>query len=219
MPLGVSPAGALQSVTRNVPRLRGRYVTVRRAPFNPANCADSPNTPTEDDKNVLSLVELEVNAPLLIDQPSARYGAGFTFYRGAFVVFGGNDALVNPLLYPTPPFWVALAHKQLVGPRVLAVANSTAARQRRPKRKVESGAAWRRRTIAIPDPAAPATTDGGGAAGGGFGQLWRPDAGRCDVCPRGGADGRAAGDRDRADLPCRFRYRFPRCRCPAGPVG
>jgi len=41
-------------------------------------------------------------------------------------VFGGNDGLVNPLLYPAPPYWVALAHKQLVGPRVLAVANSTA---------------------------------------------------------------------------------------------
>ena len=40
-------------------------------------------------------------------------------------VFGGNDGLVNPLLYPAPPYWVALAHKQLVGPRVLAVANST----------------------------------------------------------------------------------------------
>lgn len=41
-------------------------------------------------------------------------------------VFGGNDGLVNPLLYPTPPYWVALAHKQLVGQRVLAIANSSA---------------------------------------------------------------------------------------------
>jgi hypothetical protein len=41
-------------------------------------------------------------------------------------LFGSNDGLVNALLYPQPPYWVSLVHKQLVGPRVLAVANSTA---------------------------------------------------------------------------------------------
>jgi hypothetical protein len=35
-------------------------------------------------------------------------------------LFGSNDGLVNPLLYPQPPYWVSLVHKQLLGPRVLA---------------------------------------------------------------------------------------------------
>jgi hypothetical protein len=42
-------------------------------------------------------------------------------------IFGGNDQFVSPLGFPNAPYWVMLLHKQLVGARVLRVANSTAA--------------------------------------------------------------------------------------------
>jgi hypothetical protein len=42
-------------------------------------------------------------------------------------VFGGNDGFINALLFPEASYWPMLAHKQLVGPQVLGVVNSTTA--------------------------------------------------------------------------------------------
>lgn len=40
-------------------------------------------------------------------------------------IIGGNDGVLNPLLFPEPPYWLALMHKQLVGARILGVSGST----------------------------------------------------------------------------------------------
>lgn len=40
-------------------------------------------------------------------------------------IFGGNDGFISALSFPLGGYWVHWLHKQLVGPRVLAVANST----------------------------------------------------------------------------------------------
>jgi len=88
-PLDVTPPGAAQFFTQNINRVRGRYVTVRRRPFDEANCANAPTVP--DDKNVLHVAELQVIASLMLDQPSPRYGVGVAAYRGNMVIFGGQD--------------------------------------------------------------------------------------------------------------------------------
>ena len=41
-------------------------------------------------------------------------------------IFGGNDQFISPRGLPNAPYWLMLLHKQLVGARVLHVANSTA---------------------------------------------------------------------------------------------
>jgi len=42
-------------------------------------------------------------------------------------IFGGNDGFISALSFPLGGYWVHWLHKQLVGPRVLAVTNSTIA--------------------------------------------------------------------------------------------
>ena len=73
---------------------RGRYVTIRRRPFDPTNCDNAPGTPSgsiTDDKNVLSITELQVMGNLLLNQPAPRSGAAFASYRGQLVVASGSD--------------------------------------------------------------------------------------------------------------------------------
>jgi hypothetical protein len=40
-------------------------------------------------------------------------------------IFGGNDGFISPLSFPLGAYWVHWLHKQLVGPKVLNVVNST----------------------------------------------------------------------------------------------
>ena len=93
-PLDVTPVSGNNRVF-NIANLkvRGRYLSIRRAPFDPTNCNNAPaGVGTNDDRNVLQVSELELQAPRLLDQPSARSGMGFALYRGSMVIFGGNDA-------------------------------------------------------------------------------------------------------------------------------
>ena len=91
----------------------GRYVSVRKVPYNSTNCAavdpsasyqlqgtsavsGAPSgsfSPAGQDANALNLGEMQVLAQRLTSQPAPRSNAAFTSVRGQLVVTGGIDAV------------------------------------------------------------------------------------------------------------------------------
>ena len=92
--------------------VQGRYVSVRKVPFNPANCAlvdpsasyqlqgpstvsgapTGPFSPAGQDANALNLGEMQVLAERLANQPAPRANAAFASVRGQLAITGGVDA-------------------------------------------------------------------------------------------------------------------------------
>ena len=93
-PLDITPPNGVIFTTYPVTS-RGRYVTFRKIPYDATNCNNVPNGPggaATDDKNVISLSEVQVMADKLLDNPPARAAMAYTAFRGTLVVTGGSGA-------------------------------------------------------------------------------------------------------------------------------
>lgn len=82
---GVFPGSVSGATSVSFPcPLTGRYVFLQRDALNFAS--------GDPDSNVIQLVEFQVYANRLLNQPSARTGFAAAPYAGGFVVFGGADS-------------------------------------------------------------------------------------------------------------------------------
>lgn len=97
---------------------RGRYVFLQRDPI--------PQVSTDADTNIIALVEIQVWANQLLNQPAPLTGFAFSPYAGGFVMFGGRDA--SGYLNNAVRFWNSVTNTWLPSSIVQPLGTPPAAR-------------------------------------------------------------------------------------------